>query len=75
MKALVEKGDEPGEAAGEEGKVEHKEAKRHQAEGQAYPAEGVHGDDHPVDEAYISDDAGGKAFEKIEAVLACLEGK
>ena len=73
MEAVVKKGDEPREAAGEEGKVEHKKAERQHAEGHAYPAEGVHGDNHPVDKARVRDDAGGKACEKIKAVPAGLE--
>jgi len=75
MEAVVKKGDEPGEAGGEERKVEYKKAEGHYAEGYAYPAEGVHGDNHPVDKARVRDDAGGKACEKIKAVLAGFERK
>ncbi len=75
MEAVVKQGDEPGEAAGEEGKVEHEEAQGQRGEGHAYPAERVHGDHHPVDKARVRDDAGGKAREKVEAVLAGGEGE
>ena len=54
VEAIVKKGDEPGEAAGEEGKIEDKQTQGAQAEGDAYPAVGVHGDDHPVYEAGVS---------------------
>ena len=73
--AVVEKGDEPREAACIQGEVEHEEEQREQAQGDAYAAEAVHGHGYPVEKAPVRDDACGKAREEVVARASLPERK
>ena len=75
MKSRLEKGGQPGEAACIEGQIQYEQPQGAQAEGDAYAAVRIHGDDYPVYEPGVADDAGAETHKEIAAASALFQGK